>query len=152
MPPPMHIVTSPVVSSWRSSSSSSVPISMPPVAPSGCPSAIAPPFTFTFAGSMPVSRIVLSGTVANASLISTRSMSPIVMPAFFSTFGTAVDGAVSMITGSLAVVAVARMRARGRRPCAFAYSGDASSTALAPSTMPDELPAVCTCSMRPSSG
>ena len=52
MPPPMHSVTRPVARSRRSSSSSTVPISIAPVAPSGWPSAIAPPLTFTFAGSI----------------------------------------------------------------------------------------------------
>ena len=77
MPPPVHIVTRPVVRSRRSSSSRSVPISMAPVAPIGWPSAIAPPLTLTRSGSRPRSRIVFSGTAANASLISQRSMSPI---------------------------------------------------------------------------
>ena len=37
--------------------------------------------------------------------------------------------------------AIATTRARGLRPCFFAYSGEASRTAPAPSTTPDELPA-----------
>ena len=50
-----------------------------------------------------------------------------------------------MMIGSSAAVAIATKRARGRSPWAFAYSGDATSTAPAPSTMPEELPAWWTC-------
>ncbi len=46
-PPPSHIVCRPKRLPVRSSSCSSVVISFAPVAPSGCPSAIAPPLTFT---------------------------------------------------------------------------------------------------------
>ena len=56
-------------------------MSMPPVAPIGCPSAIAPPLTLTLPGSRSSSRIALSTTEANASLISHTSMSSTVMPA-----------------------------------------------------------------------
>ena len=55
-PPPQHIVTSPISLSERSSSCSSVVISRAPVDPSGCPSAIAPPLTFTRSMSGPSSR------------------------------------------------------------------------------------------------
>src|SRR5690606_21689869 len=47
MPPPMQSVTSAVPLPVRSSSSSAVPSSMAPVAPRGCPMAIAPPLTLT---------------------------------------------------------------------------------------------------------
>ncbi len=45
--PPAHIVTSAVDPSARSSSCSAVVISRLPVAPTGCPRAMAPPFTFS---------------------------------------------------------------------------------------------------------
>ena len=48
MPPPMHSVTSAVDLLVRSSSSSTVPKIIAPVAPSGWPSAIAPPLTLIF--------------------------------------------------------------------------------------------------------
>ena len=54
---------------------SSVVISRAPVAPSGWPSAMAPPQTLTWSRSAPVSRCHASTTLANASLISTRSIS-----------------------------------------------------------------------------
>ena len=50
-------------------------------------------------------------------------------------------GAVSMMTGSVPATAVMTTRARGFMPCALAYSGEAISTAAAPSTTPEELPA-----------
>ena len=46
-----------------------------------------------------------------------------------------------MMTGSVPATAVITMRARGVRPCAAAYSGEVTSTADAPSTTPEELPA-----------
>ena len=46
-----------------------------------------------------------------------------------------------MITGSAPATALITIRARGVNPWALAYSGEASSTALAPSTTPEELPA-----------
>src|SRR5262245_28633277 len=42
-PPPQHMVTSPSSASRRSSSATIVAMSLPPVAPTGWPSAIAPP-------------------------------------------------------------------------------------------------------------
>lgn len=50
MPDAMHSVARPTVLSWRSSSSSRVPMMIAPVAPSGWPSAMAPPLTFTLSG------------------------------------------------------------------------------------------------------
>ena len=51
MPPPMHIVTMPKRALRRCSSRISDAVSFAPVHPSGCPSAIAPPFGFTRAAS-----------------------------------------------------------------------------------------------------
>ena len=56
----------------------------------------------------------------------------------FSVTGT---GPVSMIVGSVPILAVARMRARGFRPCASPNSALPIRMAAAPSTMPRELPA-----------
>jgi hypothetical protein len=92
-------------------------------------------------------RIVCSTTAANASLISQRSMSLAFMPASLRAFSLTGPGAVSMISGSLPSVATARMRARGLMPRSLMKRSDASATTAAPSTMPLELPAVCTCWM-----
>ena len=50
-------------------------------------------------------------------------------------------GPVSMIVGSVPILAVALMRARGFRPWRTPKSREPISTAAAPSTMPEELPA-----------
>ncbi len=85
-----------------------------------------------------------SGTTANASFTSNRSMSSNDMPALASTFLVAGTGALSISVGSSPMFAVATILARGFRPCAVAYSGLVMSSAAAPSTTPDELPAWCT--------
>ena len=108
MPPPMQSVMS------------AVPRSIAPVAPRGCPRAMAPPLTLTRSGSIPRFLIVCSGTTAKASLISHRSMSEACIPAILSAFCEAGVGAVSMMTGSAPAVAIARIRPRGRRPWALA--------------------------------
>ena len=63
-----------------------------PDAPSGWPTAIAPPFTFTMSGLTPSSRMEATPTAANASLISMRSRSPTARPALPSAFLIAFDG------------------------------------------------------------
>ncbi len=63
------------------------------------------------------------------------------MPARFSTFFVTSTGPVSMIAGSEPILANARMRARGFSPALAPASLVPISTAAAPSTMPDELPA-----------
>src|SRR5262249_12710508 len=72
MPAPMQSVTSAVSRSRRSSSSIAVPRIIAPVAPSGWPIAIAPPFTLTFLGSSLNACRKRSTTAANASLTSIR--------------------------------------------------------------------------------
>ena len=141
MPPPMHNVISAVPLPVRSSSSSAVPRIIAPVAPSGCPIAIAPPFTLTLLSSRSNAWRKRSTTEANASLISKRSMSSIDMPERASTFFVTSTGPVSMIAGSEPMLAKARIFARGLRPAFAPASREPNSTAAAPSTMPDELPA-----------
>src|ERR1700691_4157699 len=63
-----------------------------PEAPIGCPSATAPPLTLTLSSSMPSTRIELSVTEANASLISHTSMSSAFRPALSSAFLAAEAG------------------------------------------------------------
>jgi hypothetical protein len=57
-----------------------------------------------------------------------------------------------MITGSEPIAAVARMRARRVTPLARVHASEATTTAAAPSTTPDEFPAWCTCSIRSTAG
>src|SRR4051812_41822789 len=87
-------------------------------------------------------------TAAKASFISTRSMSSTVSPAFASALRVAGAGPVSMITGSAPDTAALRIRARGVSPLRRPASSLPTTTSAAPSTMPLELPAVCTCSIR----
>src|SRR5216683_102511 len=132
-PPPQHMVSRPYRRSRRSSSYSSLFIRIAPEAPNGCPTAMAPPFTFVLSISAPVSFCHASTTDANASLTSKRSMLFRSRPAFFR-------------TGSVPTTACARMRARGFRPSCLALSSDIKRTAAAPSEIWLELPAVIECS------
>ena len=125
---------------------------MAPVAPSGWPMAMAPPFTLTLSCGTPSSRMKRMGTAAKASFTSNRSIWSMVMPARASAFLAAGTGPVSMMVGSAPLSAVATMRARGVRPWALAAASLPISTAAAPSTMPDELPAWCTWWMRSTCG
>ena len=74
------------------------------------------------------------------------------MPALLSTFSVTGIGPVSMIAGSEPILAKALMRARGFRPAALPASLLPISTAAAPSTMPEELPGVCTWLIASTSG
>ena len=74
-PPPMHADATPNFFPRRRSSSSSVSTSRAPLAPSGWPIAIAPPFTLTLSRLRPSSFSHARYCGANASLISIRSRS-----------------------------------------------------------------------------
>ena len=63
------------------------------------------------------------------------------MPARFRSFSVTSTGPVSISAGSEPILAKALMRARGFRPMLSPPALEPSSTAAAPSTMPDELPA-----------
>ena len=64
------------------------------------------------------------------------------MPASLSAFLEAGPGPMSMIVGSVPTSAAERMRARGFSPSATPFAFEPMSTNAAPSTIPDELPAV----------
>ena len=81
-PPPTHMVIRPVDLSWKSSELSIVFCSRAPVIPNGWPTAIAPPLTLSRSMSTPRSWYDGTTCAANASLISTRSMSPMLIPAW----------------------------------------------------------------------
>ncbi len=105
---------------------------------------MAPPLTLTFDMSGWCSFSHASTTGANASLISTRSISSIDIPARSSTFAVDGMGPVSINTGSTPATANEWKRARGFRPSWAARSSEAMRTAAAPSVIWDELPAVMT--------
>ncbi len=77
------MVTRPVFSPRSRSSSRTLMVRIAPVPPIGCPRAIAPPLTLTFAMSKPSSRQHGTAWAAKASLISIMSISLRVFPAFF---------------------------------------------------------------------
>ena len=83
-------------------------ISTAPEAPSGWPSAMAPPSGLSRRGSAPVSAIQASGTGAKASFTSKTPTSDSETPALVSTFSVAGMGPVSISTGSAPVTAPAR--------------------------------------------
>ena len=74
-PPPMHAAARPYLFFLRFSSYKSVMTNRVPVAPSGWPSAMAPPFTLTLSRSSSSAFSTARYCAANASLTSTRSMS-----------------------------------------------------------------------------
>ncbi|COV29763.1 Uncharacterised protein [Mycobacterium tuberculosis] len=87
----------------------------------------------TFAGSALISLSQAITTGANASLISTVSMSSMASPVLSSAYRVAGMGPVSMNTGSAARALMWWMRARGLSPWSLTARSEASNTALAPS-------------------
>ncbi len=85
-------------------------------------------------------------------MISTRSMSSMVRPAFAKALTEAGPGPVSMIVGSVAVSATDSTRPRGVRPNSLPTFSLPTITSDAPSTMPEELPGVWTWLIRSTSG
>src|ERR671915_1548770 len=142
-PPPEQIAATPSPPPRRRSSFASVIRMRAPLAPIGWPSAIAPPFTFTFDSSTPSIRIELSATDANASLISNRSISSTERPALSSAAWVALAGVRARYGKSSATAAWATIVASGVRSLRFAHSSLESTTAPAPSFTPGALPAVC---------
>src|SRR5690606_7002903 len=104
--------------------------------------AIAPPLTFTLSRSCSKTRVQLSTTEANASLISTRSMSRSVIPALPSTAWVASTGPSRWKCGPAPTCACATIRARGFSFSARAIRLDTHRIAAAPSEIREELPAV----------
>src|SRR6478736_3421103 len=141
-PPPTHMVSRPNVLSWVCRLFSSVAVMRAPVMPNGWPSAIAPPDTFSLSWSMPNSRAEPSTCTANASLISYRSMSSIVMSALVSALRVASMGPRPMTSGDSPDTPVATMRANGVNPSSRALVSLMITTAAAPSFRGHALPAV----------
>src|SRR5215813_10644500 len=114
-PPPMQAVASPYFFFRRRSSYNNVITSRVPVAPSGCPSAIAPPFTFTLLRSRSSSFSTARYCPAKASLTSIRSMSSSFNPAFFSAAREAGTGPLPIILGSTPAIPQLTIRPIGLR-------------------------------------
>src|SRR5262249_3132829 len=142
MPPPAHIVTSPYRDWPRRISCRIVVVSFAPVQPSGWPSAIAPPLTFSLSGSIGSSRRQASTWAANASFSSTRSMSSSERPVSLSTLRIAGTGPMPKRSGSTPAGVNGTNRAMGKKARPRASDADVMMTAAAPSLVCDELPAV----------
>src|SRR5829696_4336575 len=142
MPPPMHSVARPFFAPRFCISNRSVVRTRAPDAPIGWPMAMAPPFTFTIAGSQPMSLLTAMACAAKASLASTRSRSLTFQPAFSSALRDAGIGPDPMTAGSTPAVAQETIFASGVRPRFLASSALINTSAAAPSLRPEALPAV----------
>src|SRR5680860_1648468 len=91
---------------------------------------------------MPRSRAEGMTCEANASFISTRSMSSMVIPARAKACLDAPTGPRPMISGETAVTPVDTIRASGVSPSSAALVSDMTTTAAAPSFRGQQLPAV----------
>ena len=130
-------------SDWvRSSSCKAFITKIAPVAPTGWPSAIAPPFGFTRAASSPKALLTAKACAAKASLDSITSKSSTVRPVFCNRFCTAGMGPIPITAGRTPACAYPNTRARGRSPAICAAEACAKTKAAAPSLIPDALPAV----------
>ena len=113
-----------------------------PLAPSGCPIAMAPPFTFTFSISKPSSCIQAILCDAKASFNSIRSRSATVIFARCNAFSVAGTGPMPIIEGSTPLTAMLHTVAMGINPYFSTAALLASNMADAPSFIPLLLPAV----------
>ena len=134
-PTPMHRVARPRRAPRRRSSCARVPTMRAPEQPSGWPSAIAPPLTFTRAGSNPSSRSTASDCAANASLSSTRSICSTAQPARASGLRVAGTGPMPMSRGSTPAAAEPATRASGSALSALRHRA-CTRSAAAPSLTP----------------
>src|SRR5688572_3980169 len=104
-PPPMQRLATPRLRPYLRSAPMSVTRMRAPDAPIGCPSAQAPPCTFTLSCGKPCSFIAARVTTAKASLISYRSTWLALQPVRSRSFLIAPTGAVVNHSGSCACVA-----------------------------------------------
>src|SRR5690606_14929507 len=141
-PPPEQIPIAAIPPPLRRSSWTADSTNRAPLAPMGCPRATAPPLTLTFSGSTPRRRLEMIETLANASLISKRSMSSIEIPALSAASRIAISGVYARYGASHADCPYERMVASGVAPRSVAHASSATITAAAPSLTPGALPAV----------
>src|SRR5438094_3596330 len=104
-PPPWHSPAMPRDLPRCCRACSRVTTRRAPVAPSGWPSAIAPPFTFTRSQSQSSALPLATICAAKASLISRRSQSMTDVPVFSKSFRNASSGASNSHNGSVAALA-----------------------------------------------
>lgn len=115
-----------------------------PEAPVGCPNEIAPPFMLVLSISISNSLAQARNCAANASLISTRSISLMDRPALCKACCIAETGPIPIISGAHPVIPYDTSLARGVKLYSFTASSDASNMEPAPSQMPEAFAAVTT--------
>mmetsp|Transcript_6548 Transcript_6548/g.18381 ORF Transcript_6548/g.18381 Transcript_6548/m.18381 type:complete len:218 (+) Transcript_6548:296-949(+) len=143
VPPPSQIARRPYLPCLRSNSCTNVVMSLVPVAPRGCPRAIAPPFTLNLSMLPPANVLATaSGTGAKASFTSTKSMSFISNPARFRAAAVAGTGPSSMMTGSAPTTASETTLACGVKPNFLRPFSLQTRTAEAPSQIWEDVAAV----------
>ena len=131
--------------SWRCASafrSSSVVSTRAPEAPIGWPMAMAPPLTLTLAGSQPMSLLTAQACAAKASLASTRSRSSTFQPAFLQRRARRRDRAGAHDRGIDAGLRPGHDARQRRHAALGGLARLISTTAAAPSLMPEALAAV----------
>ncbi|MCY1442652.1 hypothetical protein D9M71_590290 [compost metagenome] len=130
----------PLFSSWCTA----VRTRRAPLAPSGWPRAMAPPFGLTRASSsaMPRSRVTARPWAAKASFSSMTSKSATDRFRRSSSLRTAGTGPMPITRGATPALAMPSTFARGVRPCFFTASAEARISATEPSFTPEALPAV----------
>ena len=132
----------PYRSLWRRSACTTVAARMAPVAPSGWPSAIAPPIGLTTSGFRPRVLITANAWAAKASFSSIQPMSARLKPAALSAAGIASIGPMPISSGGTPRDAKLTNRASGcKLNCLTAFSL-ANISAPAPSLVCELLPAV----------
>src|ERR1035437_117048 len=142
MPPLTHRVATPRLGLRFSTSCSSVTVMRVPVHPMGCPIAIAPPFTLSRSRFKFNVRSKASTCAANASFNSISPNSCSLRLSFSSSFRSAGTGPIPIVRGSTPAEVTAAIRASGFRLFCFTKCSLATTTAAAPSVIPEEFPAV----------
>src|SRR5437016_4932610 len=140
LPPPRQRVASPRFAPRSFIAYTRVVKTRAPLQPIGWPSANAPPFTLSFSGGMPSSRITARLAAAYASLCSKRSMSSTDMPVFFRSFRTPGIGASITHSGLTPAVLYATTRASGVTSCRSAASLDMTTIAAMKGTLLIPIP------------
>lgn len=141
-PVPIHILVTRIFFFCLLASARPVTICLAPVAPRGCPKAMAPPLGLTFSASSPNSLIQYTAIEAKASLISKRSISSLLNLNFPSSFGIATDGPIPMILGARPWTVAPQNFAIIVCPILSAVERFMSSTDAAPSVTCEEFPPV----------
>src|SRR5271154_1127307 len=130
-PVPIHILVTRTLLFVLLATLKIVQICLAPVAPRGCPRAIAPPIGLTFAWSSPNTFKQYTAIDANASLISKMSMSSFVSWNLLRSFGIATEGPIPMMRGGTPATVAPQNLARMGWPSSMALDRFIRRTAAA---------------------